>query len=307
MNLVNIIKKIPQILYLEVIVFFREAINSLVYLKYNNPIIIKAWVIIKNGTVVPNNWGDDLNVPFLHLITKCQIIVCNHSLFHKITRPRHYLCIGSLLGDYETEKSEIWGSGFISESDAVKAVPYKIHSVRGKLSRKKFLESGIDCPESYGDPALLLSKFYKPTIKKKYRLGIIPNHMDNDNIIISNIVLSNSSFVLINLHTYKVWTEVIDMILSCEYIISSSLHGLIIADSYNIPNDWVFFSDKVIGGYFKFLDYFSSVDRNEKEPIWITDDTQIYRLLDNHHVESQAKIDFNSIINSCPFKLMTNN
>lgn len=281
----------------------KELINSIIYLEYKDPILIKAWVKIQNGKIVPNNWGDDINIPFLQLITNRKVLVCNHSIFHKITKPHHYLCIGSLLGDYETEKSEIWGSGFISDADTVKAVPLKIHSVRGKLSRKKFLDSGIDCPECYGDPALLISRFYQPEIKKKYKVGIIPNHIDLNNDVIRGFIANHNDSILIRLDKYSKWTNVVDLIISCDYIISSSLHGLIIADSYSIPNDWVFFSDNIIGGYFKYLDYFSSVGRKEREPIWIKDVNQILKLIECHTANSLARIDFDSIINSCPFKV----
>ena len=33
--------------------------------------------------------------------------------------------------------------------------------------------------------------------------------------------------------------EVLKKIISCKYIISNSLHGLIISDAYNVPNVWL--------------------------------------------------------------------
>jgi pyruvyltransferase len=47
----------------------------------------------------------------------------------------------------------------------------------------------------------------------------------------------------------------------CEYILSSSLHGIIIADSYGIPAYHIELSDKIIGGQWKFKDYYESVKR----------------------------------------------
>ena len=49
--------------------------------------------------------------------------------------------------------------------------------------------------------------------------------------------------------------QFVDELVSCEMIFSSSLHGLIIADAYNIPNRRVIFGNKLIGGDFKFNDY----------------------------------------------------
>ena len=47
---------------------------------------------------------------------------------------------------------------------------------------------------------------------------------------------------------------------SCKFILSSSLHGLIFADSYNIPNHKIIISDKIIGGDYKYKDYYSIFD-----------------------------------------------
>jgi pyruvyltransferase len=55
-------------------------------------------------------------------------------------------------------------------------------------------------------------------------------------------------------------------IMSCKRIISSSLHGLVIADAYGIPNAWLG-SDgreggsRPNGGEYKFYDYFAAVSK----------------------------------------------
>ena len=56
------------------------------------------------------------------------------------------------------------------------------------------------------------------------------------------------------------WKTVVDFICSCKCIISSSLHGLICADAYSIPNVWLD-EHKLPEGHFKFMDYFSSQNR----------------------------------------------
>lgn len=48
-------------------------------------------------------------------------------------------------------------------------------------------------------------------------------------------------------------------ILSCKKIVSSSLHGLIVAHAYGIPAIWQKFSDNIFGDDIKYIDYLESV------------------------------------------------
>ena len=70
-----------------------------------------------------------------------------------------------------------------------------------------------------------------------------------------------NELLIIDLAHYKKWTDVIDQICSCERILSSSLHGLIVSDAYQIPSCWIELTGKISGGYFKYYDYASSVNR----------------------------------------------
>lgn len=283
--------------------FFHPLINSIRYLCYKNTILVNSWVEVKYGSVTNRNWGDDINVYLLEKISKKKIIVMNQSLLHRKLKKDNFICIGSILGLYENVNSIIWGSGFIDGSKKLLSTPKKICSVRGKYTRDILLSLGYNCPAIYGDPALLVSKYYKPILdnKPKYRIGFILHYVDITNDIINDYVRNNSDCIIISLFGYKRWTDVIDKICSCEFILSSSLHGLIVSDSYGIPNSWIRLSDKILGGDFKYLDYFSSVNRSEKSPN-IVDSTQTIDILyEKRCLCKELHIDYESILNSCPF------
>lgn len=138
-----------------------------------------------------------------------------------------------------------------------------IQLVRGPLTRKRLLDINCFCPPVYGDPALLLPLYYNPIIEKKYKLGIIP-HVIHHNIVKSQY--NDNETLIIDLATDNI-EFVVDQINSCEKIVSSSLHGLIVSDAYNVPNKWVKFNDKINGDDTKFFDYFQSVNRKDQKYI----------------------------------------
>lgn len=265
-----------------------------------NKIYISGYIIRNNGKIEHNNWGDDINIYFIKYISKLNPIPTNYSLLYKILPIKNYLCIGSVIGWYDNKHMEIWGSGVISPDIKMKNV-LKIHSVRGPLTRNVLLKQNITCPKIYGDPALLMSKFYTPISKKRYKLGIIPHFIDFDLDCISSLK-DNQDILIIKMQDYSDWREIPEQICSCEKIISSSLHGLIISDSYQIPNKWVKFSDNIRGGSFKYQDYYYSVCRYKEKPIHLTTKEDILNLLNSKSFQFSTQIDYKSIIDSCPFK-----
>lgn len=276
-------------------------INSVFYLNYSNPLILNAWTKIRKGKIENSNWGDDINYYLLRLISGKNIIVRNKSLFHRIHSSTNYICIGSILGWYENKNAVIWGAGFLEGGMKLRSKPKSIKLVRGKLTREELLKQGYDCPQNYGDPALLISRFYKPNIEMKYRLGIVAHFVDSDNSIIKSFLEMHNDCIFIDLVHYKKWTDVVDLILSCEKVISSSLHGLIVADSYSKPNMWVTFSDKIAGGFFKYYDYFSSIGREGRYPKDIRNEKILEELYMNDFKTNDLTIDFEGILKSCPF------
>lgn len=232
------------------------------------------------------NWGDDLNYYYLHQLTRRPIVFRHNFRIVRWLRHNSYLCIGTLLDGkkYKDRHTVIWGSG-CSGADRALTTPQKVLAVRGPKSREYLQYQGIDCPEVYGDPALLLPLVYQPrrgvqcsiaasgvqeVQKASYRMGIIPHVVDLHHPVIEEIREKHADEILIiDLAHYKKWTDVIDQICSCERILSSSLHGLIVSDAYQVPSCWIELTGKISGGYFKYLDYAASVNRIFSTPILI--------------------------------------
>lgn len=150
----------------------------------------------------------------------------------------------------------VWGSGFMNYKEKFNGG--KITLVRGPYTREKLLKEGIQCPEKYGDPAILLPIIYNPPKTIKNKIGIIPHWRET-----SFFKKYSSKYKIIDLNTKQI-EETIDDILSCEYILSTSLHGLIVAHTYGIPALWIKKGYIDTDG-FKFADYFGSVGINQYE------------------------------------------
>ncbi len=259
-------------------------INDIIH--YNRVVVRVDWYA--GG----NNFGDILNPIVLKYLTDRKILNVNAKYYQK----EHLLAIGSVLGRANSS-SIVWGAGFISEDSVFAENPKKIYAVRGPETRKKIVNSGIDCPEVYGDPALLMPFFYQPSISKRYKIGIVPHYMDkNHDWIKKNTTTAGVTVIDIqNPDPLKV----IDEILACEKIMSSSLHGVIISDAYGIPSIWVKFSDRVTGGNFKFLDYFSSVGRKDRYPIIVKQETKLEEVL-KYFYSFKIKINLHQLIKNFP-------
>jgi hypothetical protein len=162
------------------------------------------------------------------------------------------MAIGSIL-NCARPNYYVWGSGYMTEFQHSEGGEFL--AVRGELSAQKLYDDGFPYCSTWGDPALLLPLLYRPEMSKKYLIGMIPHHCDNNDL--QNKFKGRAKIISIMTGKKRSIITVIDEICSCEYIISSSLHGLIVAHAYNIPAIWI--KNNEIVGTFKFYDYFSSV------------------------------------------------
>lgn len=249
-----------------------------------------------------NNWGDAIANFIANKISNQKVKwyhgedVSNNDIRYTVT--------GSINQWLRNNNTIIWGTGFISKDSKLHINPIRVCAVRGPLSRKKFLDYKIECPEIYGDPALLMPFFYNPNITKKYKYGIIPHYVDvNDSWV--NKFKNNNNVKIIDITNTESELKnhrFINDILECEIILSSSLHGIIAADAYGIPSYWIELSDKVVGNGFKFNDYFSSVKRPIMEP-FKPKSTDRIKDFSSDFYKYDIDIDLNLLYESCPFKI----
>ena len=160
----------------------------------------------------------------------------------------HVLMCGSVL-DQSDENSIVLGAGFMRHDNDF-AGAADIPLVRGLLSLYKLQRMGYASNAMVGDPALIMPMLYKPNMRKRHRVGLVPNYIDYD-LSVNEYSRDFDSIIDVT----QPIERVIDSISECKLIVSSSLHGIIIAHAYGIPAAWVQLSDNVAGDGFKYRDY----------------------------------------------------
>lgn len=305
----NVLKRKYNRAFLLTDKFLAKLFNTISFLitRDKDKLLINSWISFSLKGIRKNNWGDDINYWLFKELSGKKIFNISDLFVNCLPKDiTNILPIGSIIEYLGNENSIIWGSGAQNGVEKIDFKPKKILAVRGPKTRELLLSKGIQCPEIYGDPALLLSKIYKPSSKKKYKIGIIPHYVDFNNPLIKEFAESSNDITIISMNDYKNWQDIPDKINECEFILSSSLHGLIISDSYNVPNVWVSFSDRIKGGAFKYLDYFASVGRVTKESISINKIEDFINAQNELSKWRPISIDLNPLIKCCPFAININ-
>lgn len=168
----------------------------------------------------------------------------NHEAVPKRTKPLHVVGSGAM---HQLERREF--------PDCM-----RFHSVRGAVT-KSALGSLETNSVTLGDPGLLCSDLYSPSrMQGNGKIALILHHSR----------LEDSSwrerFAHLPIRFLDIRTEDYDgfvqKMTECDIVLSESLHGLILADAYGIPNTWLSFGRLHSGGNYKFFDYFSTVGRD---------------------------------------------
>ena len=156
----------------------------------------------------------------------------------------------------------VWGSGVIGPQRVDFTDNVRFASVRGPMTTDQL---GLDC-WAFGDPGLLISDVIGPVSDRTGKIGVVPHHGHADAKWLKDLLEGDERFDLIS-PADEDPHEVVRRIAGCSYILSSSLHGLITADSYGIPNTWLTPKFNHRTPHFKFFDYALSVGRRLEKPV----------------------------------------
>lgn len=213
------------------------------------------------------NFGDVISKDIVEFVSKAKVVHVSADV------PNKLLATGSILTTSTfSSKCVVWGSGTLNPKTVVYNPKIRFCAVRGPLTRNVLVNKGYKVPPIYGDPALLLPRLYNPSVKKTHKLGIILHWRHRE---------------LINIHPSVKCIDIlrnpedkfrfIDEIMSCESILSTSLHGLIVSDAYGIPSKYCTVLNKRLEGeeHFKFNDYFESIGRKDVTPLLLNPNEMI--------------------------------
>lgn len=205
------------------------------------------------------------------------------------------LSIGSMLKGADVN-STIWGSGFIASYEYLQSKPKQVVAVRGPLTNDKIQQQGLQPVKVMGDPACLVGRFYGDRVKVKYKYGLLPHYVDKSDYRIQQAGLCDDVLLIDPQQQPEV---VINQIKQCQYILSSSLHGLICADALEIPAVYLKLADRLSGDGFKFVDYFLSCGRQDHRPYEPEDEINFSRALKKAE-NFKFKVNLDDLIDAFP-------
>ena len=195
------------------------------------------------------NFGDDLNPLFFSRVFDASVCLSRNGHRERI------LGMGSILHKSDA-RCHVVGSGLLDPFLASSIAARSVLSLRGQLSADA---TGL-APEFLGDPAIFLPELFDVPAVKTHRYGYLPHHSESREI--RGIIPKDWKWVDPSWSPLKVLAS----IRSCENLLSRSLHGLICADAFGVPNAWLRPTEGMEGGKFKFLDYYSTVS-DPKQPL----------------------------------------
>lgn len=198
-----------------------------------------------------NNFGDLLGPMLVEELKRRRGL-------HEPPQNKRLLAVGSIL-QFAQDGDKVWGSGALGPiAHRIGHVEkLDVRAVRGPKSRQLLLDLGHQVPEVYGDPALLLGQlwtrndFHSQEHERSY--VVVPNHAEMRHFLRNRDSVVNPRSPLMS---------VLTRIASAELVVSSSLHGIVVAESFGIPARLIVTPQTKL---FKYEDYYNGTGRDLPE------------------------------------------
>lgn len=212
--------------------------------------------------------------------------------------------IGSII-KFAKAGCQVWGAGSPHESDKLDPEA-EYCSVRGPYTRDLVLKNGGKCDEVYGDAAWFLPTIFRPDAEKTHKTGLILHYQHEGAKLDIDPAIRQIGIRRLG---YDQIEEFLTEMLHCDRIVSTSLHGVIIAQAYGLPAMLATVTDsraQVHGDGIKFKDYFASVGVHDPKPAFDLSDLDVISdatLPEENFVPIGLKINLSKLAAVAPFKV----
>lgn len=212
-----------------------------------------------------NNFGDLLSKDIVSYLSHKHVvwshlkyadIVALGSLSERVIAKkfkRYLLNIGKPLN--------VWGTGFLGPGDLSSTRFLKIHALRGEYSKARFdLKTSVPL----GDPGFLTPLVYPSKPRKSNTIICLPHlHDYYSHLWVDKIKKNYNNHNVVTISLSEPVINIVNSIAGAEFIVSSAMHPLIVAQSYGTPFIWVELGNLVHKGCrYKFEDCFSVLTKN---------------------------------------------
>lgn len=131
---------------------------------------------------------------------------------------------------------------------------YDIRLLRGPITGEVMKSAGYPIANVYADPAVIMPLIYTPKIcEKDYDVSVVL-HLSQKEDEINHA--ASLHYIDVETHDFK---NFIDEIAKSKLVVSSSLHGIILAEIYGVPA--VFLKRGMNNEMIKFYDWYFSTNR----------------------------------------------
>jgi len=224
------------------------------------------------------NFGDEIAVPLMRFAAGGSLPNCTYPKVGKGTllglgSTIHHMCMSKHKGPVV-----VWGSGgmhYTGDRCRNAPVDFDVRAVRGyktldmlvsinKLSAEKAKNVVL------GDPALLLPQMFPQCTKScKPAVDVCVVLHKNDMYLESQIKKELKQLPLKNFRVLSVKTNpthMLEDLLGCSLVLSSSLHGIIFAEAFEVPARWLVLAGSAKSeSRFKYEDYFTGTRGREAD------------------------------------------